>query len=198
MSSHGVSKGNQVLPLMTEFIINKCPVGLIIFNNEMDIMELNRKASLFLGRHELPSEIRAITERIFDAIKSERRSEVFPGEIYITKKLDGSTSDWIFRLYIQEKPNPLVYLLIFEETVSNKLNISGIRQQFGLTRRESDILRRVIDGSRNAEIAVELEISEQTVKDHLSNIYLKTGAENRMALLRTLVYAPNNNFGLSS
>ena len=73
--------------------------------------------------------------------------------------------------------------------------MNGIRQEYKLTRRETDILRRVIDGSKNTEISVELEIAEQTVKDHLSNIYLKTGTENRMALMRTLVYSPNNQFG---
>jgi DNA-binding NarL/FixJ family response regulator len=99
-------------------------------------------------------------------------------------------------LYIQEKSSPLIYLLIFEETVSNKLDMSGVRQQFRLTRRETDILRRVLDGYRNTEIAVELEISEQTVKDHLSNVYSKTGTENRMALMRNLVYSPNKQFWL--
>jgi len=179
-----------------EFIINKCPVGLFIFNNKMDIIDRNRKASMFLNRFELPGEITTISKRIFDAVERGKFSELFPGEIYLTKKLDGSASNWIFRLYIQEKSNPLVYLLIFEETVSNKLDISGIRQQFRLTRRETDILRRVIDGSKNTEIAEELEISEQTVKDHLSNIYLKTGTENRMALMRNLVYSPDNEFYL--
>ena len=100
-------------------------------------------------------------------------------------------------MYIQEKLSPLVYLLIFEETVSNKLDMNSVRQQFRLTRRETDILRRVLDGSKNTEIAVELEISEQTVKDHLSNIYSKTGTENRMALMRNLVYSSNNQSDLS-
>ena len=177
------------------FLINKCPVGLIIFNRKMDIIDRNKKASMFLNRFELPEEIGAVTKRLFDAAERGKISELFPGEIYITRKLDGSASNWVFRLYIQEKTNPLVYLLIFEETVSNKLDVNGIRQQFKLTRREADILRRVIDGLKNIEIAVELEIAEQTVKDHLSNIYLKTATENRMALMRTLVYAPNNQVG---
>jgi DNA-binding CsgD family transcriptional regulator len=179
-----------------EFIINKCPVGIIIFNNKLDIIDRNRKASMFLNRFELPEEITAITKRMFDAVERGKLGELFPGEIYITKKLDGSASNWIFRLYIQEKSNPIVYLLVFEETVSNKLDMGGIRGRFKLTRRETDILRRVIDGSKNTEIAEELEISEQTVKDHLSNIYLKTGAENRMALMRSLVYSPDNQSGL--
>jgi len=178
-----------------EFIINKCPVGLIIFNRKMDIIDRNKKALMFLNRFELPEETISVTKRLFDATEKGKLSELFPGEVYITKKLDGSSSNWAFRLYIQEKSNPLVYLLIFEETVSNKLDMNGIRQQFTLTRRETDILKRVIDGSKNTEIAAELEIVEQTVKDHLSNIYLKTATENRMALMRTLVYSPNNQFG---
>ena len=178
-----------------EFVINKCPVGVMIFNRKMNIIDQNKKASIFLNRFELPEEIINVTKRLFDAAEKGKLSELFPGEIYITKKLDGSASNWVFRLYIQEKVSPLVYLLIFEETVSNKVDMNGIRQQFKLTRRETDILRRVIDGSKNTEIAGELEITEQTVKDHLSNIYLKTATENRMALMRTLVYSPNNEFG---
>jgi DNA-binding CsgD family transcriptional regulator len=174
------------------FIINKCPVGLMIFNRNMDISDRNKKASMFLDRFELPDEIITVTRRLFDAAERGKLSELFPGEIYITKKLNGSASNWVFRLYIEEKSNPLVYLLIFEETVSNKLDMNGIRRQFKLTRRETDILRRVIDGLKNTEIAAELEIAEQTVKDHLSNIYLKTAAENRMALMRTLVYSADN------
>jgi len=181
-----------------EFIINKCPVGLIIFNRKMDIIDRNKKASLFLNRFELPGEIISVTKRLFDAAARGKPSELYPGEIYIIKKLDGSGSNWVFRLYIQEKSDPLVYLLIFEETVSNRLDLNAIRRQFKLTRRETDILRRVIDGSKNSEIAEELEIAEQTVKDHLSNIYFKTATENRMALMRTLVFSTNNQSGLPS
>ena len=59
-----------------------------------------------------------------------------------------------------------------------------------MTRKETDILRRVLDGLKNTEIAEDVEITEQTVKDHLSNIYVKIGVENRMALMRTLIYSP--------
>ncbi len=173
------------------FLINKCPVGLIIFNRKMDIIDRNKKASMFLNRFELPEEIGTVTKRLFDAAERGKLSELFPGDIYITKKLDGSASNWVFRLYIQEKTNPLVYLLIFEETVSNKLDMNGIRQQFKLTRRETDILRRVLDGLTNSEVAMDIDISEQTVKDHLSNIYMKTGAKNRFALLRSIMDLPN-------
>ena len=70
----------------TEFIINKCPVGLIIFNRKMDIVHRNKKASMFLNRFELPEEILTVTKRIFDAVARGKLSELFPGEISHNKK----------------------------------------------------------------------------------------------------------------
>ena len=175
-----------------DFILNKCPVGLIIFNGKAEIVYRNKKANTFLNRFELPSDITMICKRILDAVGGARLNESFPGEVYFTKRFDSSQSNWIFRFYARETPNPLVYLVIFEETVSNKLDMNGIRQQFRLTRRESDVLRRVLDGLTNIEIAEELEISEQTVKDHLSNIYMKMGVKNRAGVLRALIYSSNS------
>jgi len=55
-------------------------------------------------------------------------------------------------------------------------------QQFGLTRRELDIVRAVVDGDSNREIAARLSISENTVKRHLLHIYNKVGASSRVEL----------------
>jgi DNA-binding CsgD family transcriptional regulator len=170
-----------------DFLLSRCPIGLLVFDQKTDIVYSNRQAEFFLKRYQLPPEINNLSRRIFGTIDSGNLSEAFPGEIYITHKFDGSQSNWIFRMYICEKPHPLVYGLIFEEKISNKLEMNGIRQQFSLTRRETDILRRVIDGLINTEIAEELQMSEQTVKDHLSNIYRKIGVENRMSLIRNLM-----------
>ena len=170
-----------------DFILNKCPMGLIIFDRKMHIVYRNRRSNSILNRFELPSEVTTINRNIFEAVNKGRLNELFPGEIYLTKKFDGSPSNWIFRFYVYEKTDPLIYVVIMEETISNKLNMNEIRQKFRLTRCETDIVRRVVDGRRNIEIATELDISVQTVKDHLSNIYMKTGVENRMALLRAFM-----------
>jgi DNA-binding NarL/FixJ family response regulator len=53
---------------------------------------------------------------------------------------------------------------------------------FGLTRRELDILRSVVRGSTNKGIARRLSISENTVKRHLTHIFDKVGASNRLEL----------------
>jgi DNA-binding NarL/FixJ family response regulator len=96
-------------------------------------------------------------------------------------------SNWTFKIFVSENPQPLVGVFIIEEAVSNKVDLNQIRQNFKLTRREVDVLRRVLDGLKNIEIAEELEISEQTVKDHMSNVYMKIGVENRFSLIRSLI-----------
>jgi len=173
-----------------DFLMNKCPIGLLVFSRTLEIVSQNKKARLFLSRFELPDEVKSIARRAFAAIDHGNINDLFPGEIYLTAKFDDSPSNWIFRVYIYEKPDPIVYVLIIEETLSNKINLNSIRQQFKLTRRETDLLRRVLDGLKNSEIAMDFDISEQTVKDHLSNIYMKTGAKNRFSLLRLIMEHP--------
>jgi DNA-binding NarL/FixJ family response regulator len=104
--------------------------------------------------------------------------------------VEGSSTDWTFKLDIVAGPDPLVFVYIIQDSVSMRLEINKLRIEFRLTRRESDVLRRVIDGLKNSEIAEDLSISEQTVKDHLSNIYTKIGVENRFDLIRILINSP--------
>jgi DNA-binding NarL/FixJ family response regulator len=51
-----------------------------------------------------------------------------------------------------------------------------------LTRRESEIIRCVAMGLRNAEVADQLSLSENTVKTHLTNIFQKLGIRDRLGL----------------
>lgn len=50
-----------------------------------------------------------------------------------------------------------------------------------LTDRERDVLRLLIDGLSNNEIAERLIISPSTVKYHIGNIYTKLGVDSRVA-----------------
>jgi DNA-binding NarL/FixJ family response regulator len=49
----------------------------------------------------------------------------------------------------------------------------------GLTTRERQILRLVVNGRTNAELAEMLWVTPETIKFHLSNVYRKLGVSNR-------------------
>jgi len=51
-----------------------------------------------------------------------------------------------------------------------------------LTRRELQVIAAVVEGGTNKDIAKAFGLSEQTVKNHLSNIFDKLGVSNRLEL----------------
>jgi DNA-binding NarL/FixJ family response regulator len=53
-----------------------------------------------------------------------------------------------------------------------------------LTPRERDVAALVMEGLRNAEIGVKLNVSEHTVRNYIMRIYAKLGVSNRVQLTR--------------
>jgi NarL family two-component system response regulator YdfI len=50
-----------------------------------------------------------------------------------------------------------------------------------LTEREMQVLTAVARGERNKEIALQLGVTERTIKAHLTNVYNKLGVDSRAA-----------------
>jgi DNA-binding NarL/FixJ family response regulator len=64
------------------------------------------------------------------------------------------------------------------------INEDTIARAAGLTARELQIMRGVARGRSNSMIGAELEITEQTVKFHLGNVYRKLGISSRTEAVR--------------
>lgn len=72
-----------------------------------------------------------------------------------------------------------------------RTNASGEKppRNFGLTKREMEILAAIVAGLNNKEIARRFTLSEDTVKHHLTNIFDKVGVASRLELA---LFAINN------
>ncbi len=84
-----------------------------------------------------------------------------------------------------------VRVLLFEP-VSSSPGVLDRLEKSGLTPRQRNVVSKVIQGYSNREIAEVLSISEQTVKDHLHDIFEKLRIRNRCELV---VYFTNSRSG---
>lgn len=63
-------------------------------------------------------------------------------------------------------------------------------RRYGISNRERDIIAMIVQGYSNRVIGDRLFISDRTVKNHISSIYRKTGASNKVQLLNIVRNSP--------
>ena len=111
-------------------------------------------------------------------IKSIRK--VHAGEIW----LDSHTTAAVIRQFVaNDEAPPAMHALPVAPTTRE-------RERSPLSQREREIVALVAQGFKNKEMAEKMFISEQTVKNHLHNIFDKLGVSDRLELA---LYAIHNN-----
>ena len=66
---------------------------------------------------------------------------------------------------------------------SDRMPSYYVKQQLGLSRRERQLVQMIGRGLTNKEIASELNLSEQTIKNHVHSMLRKLGANDRLAVV---------------
>ncbi len=64
--------------------------------------------------------------------------------------------------------------------------------RFGISNREREIVSMIMQGYPNRTVGERLYISDRTVKNHISSIYRKTGAVNKVQLLNMVRNHPGD------
>lgn len=72
-----------------------------------------------------------------------------------------------------------------------ELSNSSVKLQLGLTRREQQLVPMIGRGLTNKEIAQQLNLSEQTIKNHIHRILHKVGVESRLGIVAAVQELPN-------
>jgi len=101
------------------------------------------------------------------------------------------TADVWFSTY-KEGPNPKLAAIIADVSEEAEIGLAAValgpppeaRELAALNHRETDVLRLLVQGLSNKEIAARVEMSESTVKNTIQQLFAKTGVRTRSQLVR--------------
>ncbi len=130
--------------------------------------------------------------RIFDSLQySIVYNQHFLGILTLFRtKIDGAfTEDDMFYLrslciHLNSTLNRINTGLSDTSKQDKKEHLQSLKEKYGLTARETEILGLIFEYRSTEEIASLLDIQENTIQKHMQNIFHKTGASSRWELLR--------------
>ena len=154
--------------------INMPKMNCLEVLQEIRKQKMNIKVLVLTIHNEVEYLLRAVDIGINGYILKDSESSVLKKAIFAVH--NGET-------YIQPSLSPLLNSKMIDRDV-DKEKIKS------LTRRELDVLKLLAEGLFNKEIAFKLDISERTVKNHVSNIFKKIDVADRT---QAAVFAIRNN-----
>ena len=165
-------------------LIDKNKPDLIIINSSIgeisgiDILKIIRE-------HKMPIKILFISYEINVNVAIDALNYNVDGLIL----KNSSLSDFLSAINSILEDNQFIHPLILD-AVNSYLAQTDNCKKTTLTKRETQILCMISAGYLNKEIGSELNISERTVKNHVSNLFKKIGVSDRT---QAAVYAIKNN-----
>lgn len=165
-------------------LIDKNKPDLIIINSSIgeisgiDILKIIRE-------HKMPIKILFISSEINVNVAIDALNYNVDGLIL----KNSSLSDFLSAINSILDDNQFIHPLILD-AVNSYLAQTDNCKKTTLTKRETQILCMISAGYLNKEIGSELNISERTVKNHVSNLFKKIGVSDRT---QAAVYAIKNN-----
>ena len=179
-----IVKGSARSGLECLGLIDKNKPDLIIINSSIgeisgiDILKIIRE-------HKMPIKILFISSEINVNVAIDALNYNVDGLIL----KNSSLSDFLSAINSILEDNQFIHPLILD-AVNSYLAQTDNCKKTTLTKRETQILCMISAGYLNKEIGSELNISERTVKNHVSNLFKKIGVSDRT---QAAVYAIKNN-----
>ena len=182
-------------------IDQRAGAGIVVLSASMQLLHMNRQAAELskqinmaenggappkAAQGVLPS---ALTELCADIIKALHvRTEAKDWEQFEVKRVAGNPNQPIllrgFGLPDRGGIQQARLVVTLEELGRRQhLNTDQAKERFQLTNREQSVVENLAKGWTNKEIANALQITEQTVKEHIKHIMRKTNSTTRTGIL---------------
>jgi DNA-binding CsgD family transcriptional regulator len=161
--------------------------GLVVIREDLTLESLTPGVARWLAelpdgdweaRGKLPPAVLAVAGR---ALRTAERADA-PGEVALARVLS-QTGRWVVLHGAALVTNGARRVAVIIEPTHPARIASLLMAAYGLTEREQDVTRLVLQGNSTAEIATRLRVSAQTVQQHLKSIFDKTGVRSRRELV---------------
>lgn len=167
-------------------LIDGMSEALFLINTQGKIIFLNKNARLLARKCKVKDNTCDITS--FFASKEIFKHEI--DELIHGRKINqpvilvasGNTKDIALETSLLEVKNKVGTPIGFVVLIRESGGIHEFQEQYHLSPRELEVLLLLCNGSSAHEISVECEVTLQTAKSHIHNIYQKTGLKNRVEL----------------
>ena len=200
-SFHPMNESSASLDQTDTLADQRVGSGIVVLSAAMQLLHMNRQASelaklinatehaggiLRSAHGVLPT---ALTELCGEIIKALHvRTEAKDWEQFEIKRVAGNPEKPIllrgFGLPDRGGIQHSRLVVTLEELARRQqLNTDQAREKFQLTNREQSVIEHLAKGWTNKEIANALQITEQTVKEHIKHIMRKTNSTTRTGVL---------------
>jgi two-component system sensor kinase FixL len=175
---------------MLEALVETSPAAIVTVD-ERGFIELANRAALELMAPRdgtlVGNPIAAFLPELHHALRWEEAPQFRASMQCLGHRGNGDTftADIWFSTY-QEGRTPKLAAIIAEVTdeAAENHNSPPARELAELNTRETDVLRLLVQGLANKEIAARMEISESAVKNTIQQLFAKTGVRTRSQLVR--------------
>lgn len=163
--------------------------GICVFDRELSLTGGNVTGFEMLKIHtvfnsSLLFHIKELCVDILDEAPATYKSN----PLYHTTRLKTPDGDVLVEIFFKSEVKPgkqrSPFIVLLEFCDDKRLTTD---YKFKFTTREAAIIDGIIQGKNNAQLAKAHNLSENTIKTHIQNIYKKTGANNRAELTYVLM-----------
>ena len=167
--------------------------GLVILNENWDVDSVTPGMERWLSElpdgdwdaGRLPSSVLSVAGRAMRSAVGESRQV---GEIAVSRVLS-RTGTWVVLHGASLVSGGSRRVAVIVEPAHPARIYPLLMSAYGLTEREREVTRLVLQGNSTSQIAEQIVVTEQTVQQHLKSIFDKTGVRSRRDLVAKVFFA---------
>ena len=171
-----------------------CP-GVLLFSGAGKLLWTDRRAwelcqkakegqPVAQGKGLLPEEIGALLEDTIAMLRIDRKGTAHHTKTGVMLEEGRPLFMCAYGIPDGQKPDRARILIVLEEIGRHEdAAAEQAKVIFRFSNRETAVVRQLLKGWSNKQIAYELSLTEQTVKEHVARIMKKTSSDSRSGLL---------------